>query len=170
MAIFPLETPDECDKSVDRVKVGGTMQKIMPKNCLAAMSDTFSIKSVRSDAELAFTGWDGDYFTVELRGTELSAACRIWGYTDCQLLVDLFQHVSTQSRGLTDVASWASIEGDLAITVRGDKLGHVFLKVELQHCRGVEDWHLTCMIETELGQLPKIAAAASRFFRHGQCS
>jgi len=133
------------------------------------MSDAFSIKSVRSDAELAFTGGDGDYFTVELRGTGVSAVCRVWGYTDCQLLVELLGHLAGEMHGLTESSKWASIEGDLALTIRGDKLGHVFIQVEMKCLRGIEDWQLNREIQIELGQLPNLAKAAARFFQHGAC-
>jgi hypothetical protein len=129
------------------------------------MDHSFSIKSARSDSELVFAGFDGDYFNVELRGTEVSASLRVWGYTDCQLLVELLNHLARQLRGWTSAAEWRSIESDLAIEFRCDSLGHVLVGIELTHCRGVEDWQVRTQIETELGQLPKLAADASAFFQ-----
>ncbi len=128
------------------------------------MDDSFAIKSVRSDAELAFTDREGDYFTIVLRGTELSAIHRVWGYTDCDFLVDGLARLARETRGFAERLSWNSIEGDLGIDVHCDKLGHILVQVKMQHCRGIEDWRLECEIETELGQLPSIAAGAARFF------
>ncbi|MEZ6068211.1 MAG: hypothetical protein R3B90_21425 [Planctomycetaceae bacterium] len=36
-----------------------------------------------------FEDYDGDHFTVRLVGSELSATLRVWGYTDCQSLVEM---------------------------------------------------------------------------------
>ena len=128
------------------------------------MSDPFEIKSVRSDMALVFSGWDGDYFTVELHGGEVSAVRRVWGYTDCQSLVGLLWHLAKQQRGWNDPAIWSSIESDLALEFRSDVVGHVFVHVTMSHRRGVEDWRVSVEIETELGQLPSIAQSATRFF------
>ncbi len=128
------------------------------------MGDPFVIKSVRSDMALAFTFWEGDYFTVELQGKEVSAIRRVWGYTDCQSLVGLLYHLAQQERGWTDSAEWASIESDFALRFRSDALGHVFVHVEMAHNRGAEDWSVKAEIETELGQLPTLAKNAADFF------
>lgn len=125
----------------------------------------FTIKSVRSDAELAFTGWENDYFTVELRGSEVSAVRRVWGYTDCHLLVELLHHIARQERGWDFPAEWASIEGELKLQFRSDPLGHVFVLVEMTQNRGSEDWRLKAEVETELGQLLRIAREAAHFFQ-----
>lgn len=128
---------------------------------------TFVIKSARSDAALTFVGYDGDYFLVELGGSELSAVRRIWGYTDCDLLVDLLNHLSKQERGWEEPAEWQSIEHDFTLRFRSDSHGHVFVDVELRRWHGEEDWKLETTIQTELGQLPKLAAEATTFFQKG---
>jgi hypothetical protein len=127
------------------------------------MDDSFTIKSVRSDAELAFVERQGDYFTVVIRGSQLSATHRVWGYTDCDFLVQGLNRLAREPIGFNETFTWDSIEGDLSLGIRCDKLGHVLVQVELQE-RGGEDWHLKCEIETELGQLPTLAADAARFF------
>jgi hypothetical protein len=129
------------------------------------MTDSFTIKSVRSDAELVFEGYIGDHFNVLLRGTEVSAGLRVWGYTDCESLVELLAHLAVQQRDWSFAADWASIEGDLSLDFKCDPLGHVLVGIRMQRIKGAEDWQLSSEIETELGQLPRIAAAASRFFR-----
>jgi hypothetical protein len=129
------------------------------------MQHAFAIKSTKSDAELAFTECEGDYFTVELRGREISAVRRVWGYTDCQILVELLDYLAKQDRGWTVPAEWASIESELVLRLRSDMVGHVFVEVEMSYNRGGEDWRLKAEIETELGQLPRIAREAAQFFR-----
>jgi hypothetical protein len=125
----------------------------------------FAIKSARSDAELAFVAFEGGHFTVEFRSSEVSAVLRVWGYTDCQFLVDLLQHLAQQKRGWKDPMEWQSIESDLALQFRSDSHGHVFVAVEMRHSHGEEDWLVKAGIQTELGQLPHIAANAAAFFQ-----
>jgi len=129
------------------------------------MAFAFTIKSARSDAELAFVTFEGDYYTVELRGSEVSAVRRIWGYTDCQILVDLLRHLAQQERGWKDPIEWGSIESDLMLRFRSDSHGHVFVDIEIRHCRGEEDWLVKAIVQTELGQLPMIASKAAAFFQ-----
>jgi hypothetical protein len=111
-----------------------------------------------------FTAFEGDYFTVELQSKEVSAAHRVWGYTDCQTLVDLLFHVAKQERGWPDSPEWSSIERDLILRFSSDPLGHVVVQVVMTQRRGAEDWSVRAEIETELGQLPKIASRAAAFF------
>ena len=129
------------------------------------MVESFSIKSVRSDAELIFQDYEGDHFNVYLKGTEVSAVLRVWGYTDCQPLVDLLAHLATQQTDWSFPAEWASIESDLSLDFRCDPLGHVVVGVRMRRLRGAEDWELEAEIETELGQLPRIASNTARFFQ-----
>jgi hypothetical protein len=129
------------------------------------MTSSFSIKSSRSDAELVFNGIESDYFTVEIRGREVSAVRRVWGYTDCQLLVDLFHHLAQQEKGWEAPLEWSSIESELKVRFRSDSHGHVFIDIEIRREHGEEDWRIEAEIQTELGQLPKIAADAVQFFQ-----
>ena len=133
--------------------------------CLTRESMMFTIKSSRSDTELAFIDFEGDYYNVELRGSEVSAFRHVWGYTDCELLVDLLRHLAKQERGWQEPAEWTSIESDLAMKFRSDSRGHVFVDVEMRRCRGEEDWTVMAEIQTELGQMPKIASGAASFFQ-----
>jgi len=125
---------------------------------------TFAIKSAQSDATLKFVDFDGDSFTVELRGSEVSAVRRIWGYTDCQPLVNVLHCLARQERGWQDSAEWRSIESDLILQFRSDSRGHVFIDIQMRRSYGEEQWRLTATIQTELGQIPKIAADAASFF------
>jgi hypothetical protein len=87
------------------------------------------------------------------------------GYIDCHLLVELLHQLARQERGWTFPAKWASVEGELVLQFRSDPLGHVFVLVEIRQNRGSEDWRLKVEIETELGQLPRIASEATQFFQ-----
>ena len=127
--------------------------------------ESFSIKSVRSDSELVFDDYDGDHFTVQLVGSELSASLRVWGYTDCQPLVEMLAYLASLRADWSSPAEWSSIESEFAMKIRCDSWGHVLVAVHMQRVRGgPEDWKLDAEIETELGQLPKIASNAAQFF------
>lgn len=67
-------------------------------------------------------------------------------------------------------ADWASIESDLSLDFRSDPWGHVLVGVKMRRCRGAEDWQVETEIETELGQLPRIADNAARFFQSNASS
>lgn len=130
------------------------------------MSDGyFSIKSVRSDAELVFAGGEGNYFIVELRGSELSARCLVWGDSHSADLAERLTNAAKQTSGFDEFA-WGSLEDEITLSFRCDKIGHVFIRIEMRNRHGVDDWRLASEIETELGQLPGIAEKAERFFRN----
>jgi hypothetical protein len=79
--------------------------------------------------------------------------------------VDLLHHLAQQERGWKDRIEWRSIESDLLLGFHSDSHGHVFLDIEMRHCRGEEDWLVKATVQTELGQLPKIASDAATFFQ-----
>jgi hypothetical protein len=129
------------------------------------MGQPFTIKSVRSDADLTFVEHVGDHFNVAIRGSEVSGACRVWGYTDCENLVIFFDYFTQHERCPIPLCEWDSIEGDFSLAIHADKQGHIFfIEVKMRQCQGVEEWQLTRIIETEFGQLPQIARNARDFF------
>jgi hypothetical protein len=128
------------------------------------MGDSFSIKSSCSDRELVFLSHEGDYFNIAICGNEISAIRRIWGYTDCELLVDLFHYLAKQEHAWESPADWSSIESDFGLHFTCNKQGHVFVTVELRNFIDSENWMINAVIQTELGLLPNIANSASIFF------
>jgi hypothetical protein len=129
------------------------------------LSAGFSIKSACSDRELAFLEYQGDYFAVDLRGHAVSARRRVWTHIDIGLLVELFDEMAAHRDGWSDTLEWASLEGEMRLSAKCDRLGHVVLHVVLRDpSNGDEGWRVEAGITTELGQLPAIAEAARRFF------
>ena len=125
----------------------------------------FSIRSSSSDRELAFLSLDGDHFTVELRGSALQATHAVWAYTDAKGLANLFARLGSYERPWSSEERWESLEGEFSLSARCSPLGHVDFSVHLHGSQGApEEWQLTAVLTTELGQLPKIAASASGFF------
>jgi hypothetical protein len=126
----------------------------------------WSICSNRSDRKLIFFNRRGDYFNVRLEGCSATAEIRVWGYTDCELLLDMFDAMEAAPQGWESPFEWSSIEGELTLKATSDKLGHVLINVKLYDRQngGGEAWSLSAGIETALGELPGLAAEAKKFF------
>lgn len=122
------------------------------------------IKAADSDATLTFCGRNGDYFTTSLVSMAVSAKKQIWGFTDCEMLVDLFRYMADNWKGWEGAANWASLENDLALSCTCDRLGHIYLATTLRDTCASARWtaHFTIMVEA--GQLASIAADVAGFF------
>jgi uncharacterized protein DUF6228 len=126
---------------------------------------TFSIKSSCSDREFRFLSIEGEYFTVEFTSKAVAAKRRVWAYTDGNLLVKMFESMASAINGWQGQVEWSSIEGERTLTCLCDKLGHVHVDVDLKDdANGGERWSVSSRIQSELGQLPRIASDARRFF------
>jgi hypothetical protein len=125
---------------------------------------SIEIRSCHGRRSLRFHSRCGDYFHASIEGDGPSASVRVWGYTDCHLLVDLFDSIARDWRGWQGLRSWSSIEGEFRIDASTDKAGHVTLSVVLAPCDGLDDWRLSVPIFTEAGQLEKIAREVACFF------
>lgn len=123
------------------------------------------IRSCHGRRSLRFHRRRGDYFHASVEGDGPRASVRIWGYTDCHLLVDLFESIAHDWRGWERERSWSSIEGEFSIAASTTKAGKVTLAVALTHNDGEDDWRLTVPIFTEAGQLERIAREVVSFFR-----
>jgi hypothetical protein len=122
------------------------------------------IRSSSGRRGLRFHSRDGDYFVASIEGDGPQASVRVWGYTDCHLLVDLFASIARDWQGWQGERTWASIEGEFRITATTSRLGRVTLKVELAHTDGEDDWRLTVPVFTEAGQLDAVARRVASFF------
>lgn len=124
----------------------------------------FSIRSSESDTELVFLSHRGDYFDVELRSRQLSAAREVWAYTDAYGLADLFEFLAKQSRPWRGTEAWSSIEGEFSLSATCSSTGVVSFEVKLCHFGTSEEWKLRKRISSEFGQLPRFAEMARAFF------
>ena len=123
------------------------------------------IRASRGRRCLRFHSRDGDYFMASIEGDGAQASVRVWGYTDCDLLVDLFESIARDWQGWRGERTWASIEGEFSIAVSTTSRGTVTIAVELRHNDGEDDWRLTIPVFTEAGQLESIARQVAAFFR-----
>jgi hypothetical protein len=112
-----------------------------------------------------FLSRDGDYFTIELKGSAVQAAYAVWAYTDATGLADLFARLASYERPWNGDERWESIEGEFSLSARCSSLGEVLFSVRICGLQGAsEEWQVSVAIATELGKLPKVAAGAHRFF------
>ncbi|MGY0653105.1 DUF6228 family protein [Luteimonas sp. A537] len=107
----------------------------------------------------------GDYFTVELRGASVQATHTVWAHTDARGLANLFARLATYERPWSGNERWESIEGEFLLSATCSPLGEVNFSVRILGLQGApEEWQVSASLTTELGQLPKVAAGAHRFF------
>jgi hypothetical protein len=127
------------------------------------VSDVF-IQSADSAARLALSSIDGDYFTATFESPHLRVSKRVWGYTDCQFLADLFRSLAQDWKGWEGERTWESIEGEFGVSASSDRLGHIRLKLRFREVEGREPWMAEPALNVEAGQLNAIADAVQRFF------
>ena len=101
---------------------------------------------------------------ASIEGDGPQASVRVWGYTDCDLLVDLFESVARDWRGWQGERAWASIEGEFRIGVSTNSTGKVTIAVQLSCDDGEDNWRLTIPVFSEAGQLEGIARQVATFF------
>jgi hypothetical protein len=123
------------------------------------------IRSTKGRRILRFHNHSGDYFTASIEGDNLKASRRVWGYTDCEFLVQLFEGMARDWKGWQGERNWESIEGELKIAVSMRITGQVTIAVALRHFDGEDDWRLDVPVFTEAGQLESIAHEVASFFR-----
>lgn len=126
--------------------------------------DAAVIKSGNTSATLTFCERDADYFTVFYKSHAVKAKKRVWGYTDCQFLVDLFSFIAKEWKGWQGVQEWSSIEGELAISATSDSLGHVTLNIKISEFDGPEVWNLDVSMSLDASQTESIAKSVGAFF------
>lgn len=126
--------------------------------------ETVIIKSTRGARALKFSNRNGDYFDAELSGDSIFAKKGIWGYTDTDLLISLFESIAGDWKGWEGERHWAAIEGDLDITATSDKLGHIRIDVVLLNNNIEDDWKVEAPIYLDAGCLDSLCTQIRRFF------
>ena len=77
-------------------------------------------------------------------------------------LADLFAYMAEHWRGWEGLRTWGSLEGELKIAARTDRLGHVYLDVTLRE-GAPEKWTLRTNLVLEAGMLEQAAKGAREF-------
>ncbi|MFB2661473.1 DUF6228 family protein [Shewanella mangrovisoli] len=126
--------------------------------------DTAVIKSGNTSATLTFCERDADYFTVLFESPAVKLKKRVWGYTDCEFLVNLFSFIAKEWKGWQGAQEWASIEGEFAISATSDALGRVTLNIKISEFDGPEIWSSNVTLGLDASQTENIAKSVGAFF------
>lgn len=122
------------------------------------------LKSANTSAKLTFCERDGDYFSAVYESPAIKISKRIWGYTDCDFLVNLFKFIAKEWKGWEGVQEWFSIEEEFGITATSDLSGHVMLELSFREGSGPEIWDAKVSIGLEAAQTEQIARQVEKFF------
>ena len=124
------------------------------------------IKSADTAAQLVLSNIEGDYFTVAYKSHDVFLSRRVWGYTDCDLLVDLFAYMAKEWKGWDGEIEWASIEQEFSIKCTSDQKGHIAVKLKFSQYEGAEPWDAQVTLNLESGLMEKASKNVKAFF-HG---
>lgn len=123
-----------------------------------------TLTSTTSSRRLCIRRESPDALHVQLIDESITAASDIWlDEEDAPSLCDFFTDLGKQQRPWPNERCWQSTEGDFTLTVRCSALGAVQFQVVLKGLQGApEEWQVTAGIESELGQLARIADEAAQ--------
>ena len=122
------------------------------------------IRSADTSAQLSFSQKESDYFVVTYVSPGASFSRRVWGYTDCNLLVELFEYMAREWKGWDGEISWASPEGDFSLIAVSDKKGHISLKLRLSQTDDSEPWQADVTLNLESGLMNNASHQIRDFF------
>lgn len=124
----------------------------------------FKIKSVDSDLELTIGELKEDFFTARVVSGHLNAEREVYAYTDAYGFGHFLEKLAAYEKPWLQAERWESLEGEFKIYATCSKLGHVTFELELSHVGCSEEWLVKTQLNSELGQLPKLAKSARAFF------
>ena len=78
---------------------------------------------------------------MRYESSKLTPCKRVWGYTDCELLVQLFEFTAAYWKGWVGSEECASVEGDFAL------IGDVPTFLMCGAAQNAWRWSVTCTIE-----------------------
>ena len=122
------------------------------------------IKSSNSSATLTFQERDGEYFSVVYDSPAIQLNKRVWGYTDCSFLIELFSQIAKEWKGWKGSKSWESIEGEFGVKATCDNLGHVTLNLSIREWNDPEPWDVNVDLVLDTGQTERVSKQINSFF------
>ncbi len=107
--------------------------------------DTVEISSADPAAKLKLFDYNRNSIAVSFECPALQVTTKVAlfsdiGGADAAGLVDLFKTMVDQWRGWKGALTWASLEGEFAISATADSLGHVTLRLKFQEMQGPSPW------------------------------
>jgi Family of unknown function (DUF6228) len=121
-----------------------------------------TIHSSNSSRTLRIRAPVNSYLTVALEGHEISGVVQVWAETgEVEGLVKFFGEMGSLEAPWKNARTWETIEGDFKLSATCSALGAVTILVSMSGLPGAaEEWQLQAGIETEFGQLVRLAAEA----------
>lgn len=126
----------------------------------------FLIRSADPASSLLFNNKSPDYFDVTVETPSLRATKRvsIYDYRPSNGFVDFSRRLASHKKPWTGEETWEPLERDMRLRATCDALGHVELKINLNHGFTDSDrWSLECSIFVDFGMLSFHAEGARRF-------
>jgi hypothetical protein len=132
---------------------------------MAQESSVLTLRSSNSSRTLQIAARGDSYLVATLAGSALSGAVEVWVATgDVAGLAHFFAELAALEAPWTGTRTWASLEGDLELAVACTSLGAVTFQISMGGMSGAsEEWRLQAGLETEFGQLGRLAADAKDF-------
>lgn len=119
------------------------------------------IHSTSSNRELRIRRGQGGYFIVEILGHRVSALTEVWIDEDAPHLGRFLAALGATESPWEGSREWKSLESDLEFSVTCTPLGNVTFDILLSGMPGApEEWSVQVGLETEFGQLSRIANEA----------
>lgn len=121
-----------------------------------------SLCSSNSSRVLHIKVREASYLVATLAGPTLSGAVEVWvAPGDVAGFANFFSELAAFDAPWKGSRTWSSLEGDLELAASCTNLGAVIFLVSMSGMSGAtEEWRLQAGLETEFGQLQKLAADA----------
>lgn len=134
---------------------------------MASSTSLLTIRSSISPTVLHVNAPVGSYLTVALEGHQYRGKVEVWLETgDVAGLVRFFSDLGELGAPWNGRLAWTSLEGNLGLSATCSSLGVVVFRVAMAARQGsTEEWSLQAGVETEFGQLARIAADAKELAR-----
>ena len=127
------------------------------------MNGSVTVRSVKGGTRLTFSSVTDDAFIATFEGPDFSGNVNVSTYHS-GFPNSLFDELAAEWCGWKGEKKWSSLEGELHLTAKSDKLGHVFLSVTVGVINGRDDWRLHGDLLIEAGQLDGLAKSLNGLF------
>jgi len=126
-----------------------------------------TIHSSNSSRTLRIEASASSYLIATLEGHEITGVVQVWAETgDVAGLAIFFGELGRFDAPWKGACSWVSLESDLKVSATCTSLGAVTFLVSMSGLPGAaEEWQLQAGIETEFGQLNRLASEAEALAR-----
>lgn len=128
-----------------------------------------TIRSSNSNRSLRIEAATDSYLTAVLESHVLLGVVEVWAETgDVASLAQFFGELGSLDAPWSGSRSWVSLESDLELSATCTSLGAVTFQIGMRGLPGSsEEWRLEAGLETEFGQLARLATEAEGLL-HGQ--